>query len=87
MVRRARQIVGISLPPQVAQAFKAEARRRCMPIRELFQELWTAYEPPMSNSSVKNSAVSIRALGGAARELNRFATAYLAAFKVEHDDD
>jgi hypothetical protein len=43
---RARQIVGISLPPDTAQAFKAEARRRRMPIRRLFQELWARYDPP-----------------------------------------
>lgn len=43
---RDRQIVGISLPPQTAQAFKEEAKRRNLSVRALFEELWATYSPP-----------------------------------------
>lgn len=43
---RDRQIVGISLSPDTANAFKAEAKRRGLSVRKLFEEMWTAYSPP-----------------------------------------
>lgn len=39
-----RQIVGISLPPAVARAFKTEASRRGLSLRALFEEMWRAYK-------------------------------------------
>jgi hypothetical protein len=39
-----RQIVGISLAPEMARAVKAEAGRRGISLRKLFEELWTRYE-------------------------------------------
>lgn len=41
-----RQIVGISLPPATAKAFKEEAKRRKISVRKLFEELWAGYSPP-----------------------------------------
>lgn len=38
-----RQIVGISLPPDVARSFKAEAARRGVSLKELFEEMWELY--------------------------------------------
>jgi hypothetical protein len=40
---RSRQIVGISLPPAVATAFKEEAARRNISLRSLFEEMWQGY--------------------------------------------
>lgn len=39
-----RQIVGISLPPQTAEAFKQEASRRNLSLKDLFQEMWSLYQ-------------------------------------------
>lgn len=39
-----RQIVGFSLPPELASRVKAEAGRRNISLRKLFEELWEAYE-------------------------------------------
>lgn len=44
--RSNRQIIGVSLPPDVARAFKEEAARRGISLRKLFEELWAAYKPP-----------------------------------------
>lgn len=41
---RRRQIVGISLSPEMAAAVKTEAARRKLSIRKLFEELWADYE-------------------------------------------
>lgn len=38
-----RQIIGISLPPDVACEFKAEAGRRGVSLQKLFEELWRSY--------------------------------------------
>ncbi|MGE3709741.1 MAG: ribbon-helix-helix protein, CopG family [Hyphomicrobiaceae bacterium] len=38
-----RQIVGISLSPDSARTFKAEAARRGMSLKELFEEMWELY--------------------------------------------
>lgn len=38
-----RQILGISLPPEVAKAVKSEATRRDLTLRKLFEEMWTLY--------------------------------------------
>lgn len=60
-----RQIVGISLPPETARAFKAEAERRGIPIRQLFQELWSAYSAPrLVSGADRNSGRTKRLLGG-----------------------
>ena len=40
-----RQIVGISLPPEIAAAVKAEATRRDITMRQLFIEMWKTYKP------------------------------------------
>lgn len=39
-----RQIVGLSLPPELAREVKAEAARRGLSLRALFEELWTKYK-------------------------------------------
>lgn len=39
-----RQIVGFSLSPEMARAVKAEAAKRGLSLRKLFEELWTGYE-------------------------------------------
>ena len=39
----ARQIVGFSLPPEIAAAVKSEAAHRRMSLRKLFEEMWTDY--------------------------------------------
>lgn len=39
-----RQIVGFSLPPQLARDVKQEAARRGMSLRNLFSELWELYQ-------------------------------------------
>lgn len=39
-----RQIVGFSLPPEIAQEVKVEAAKRNVSLRKLFEELWTLYK-------------------------------------------
>lgn len=39
-----RQIVGISLAPQLAREVKAEAGRRGLSLRALFEEIWEQYQ-------------------------------------------
>lgn len=41
---RARRIVGFSLPPELAAKVKAEAGRRNISLKKLFEELWGLYE-------------------------------------------
>lgn len=41
---RPRRIVGFSLPPELAAKVKAEAGRRNMSLKTLFEELWALYE-------------------------------------------
>ena len=48
-----RQIVGISLPPDVATAFKAEAARRNLSVRSLFLEMWGQYETRTKDNQAK----------------------------------
>lgn len=38
-----RRIIGISLAPQVAGEVKAEAARRGISLKRLFEEMWTQY--------------------------------------------
>jgi len=45
---RPRQIVGFSLPPEVAVEVKAEAARRNIRLRELFGEMWELYKKKKS---------------------------------------
>lgn len=40
----ARKIVGLSLSPKLAAEFKAEAARRNVSLKALFEELWAAYK-------------------------------------------
>ncbi len=40
---RNRQIVGFSLPPEVAREVKQEAARRSVSLRKLFEEIWALY--------------------------------------------
>jgi hypothetical protein len=42
--RPGRQIIGISLSPETARAVKAEAGRRGLSLRKLFDELWRLYQ-------------------------------------------
>lgn len=39
-----RQIIGFSLPPNLAAEVKVEAARRNITLRKLFTELWTLYK-------------------------------------------
>jgi len=41
---RSRQIVGFSLPPELAVEVKTEAARRNISLRDLFAELWALYK-------------------------------------------
>lgn len=41
--QRNRQIVGISLSPEMAAAVKNEAARRKVSLRKLFEEMWEGY--------------------------------------------
>lgn len=41
-----RQIVGFSLSPDMARDVKAEAGRRGLSLRKLFEEMWTGYKAP-----------------------------------------
>lgn len=41
--KKARQIVGISLDPQLALEFKTEAVRRNLSLKALFEEVWQLY--------------------------------------------
>lgn len=47
-----RQIVGFSLSPDMARDVKAEAGRRGMSLRKLFEEMWDSYgkTPPKAES-------------------------------------
>lgn len=38
-----RQIVGVSLTPETARLFKAEAARRGLSLKKLFEEMWELY--------------------------------------------
>lgn len=42
--RTARQIVGLSLSPETASAVKAEAARRNISLKKLFEEMWALYQ-------------------------------------------
>jgi hypothetical protein len=39
-----RRIVGFSLPPELASKVKAEAGRRQIRLKVLFEEMWALYE-------------------------------------------
>ena len=39
-----RKILGISLPPEVANQVKAEAAKRDITVRDLFLELWNNHQ-------------------------------------------
>lgn len=41
---KSRRIVGFSLPPELASKVKAEAGRRQIRLKMLFEEMWTLYE-------------------------------------------
>ena len=41
--RRSREILGVSLDPSTAKAFKAEAVARGLSVRKLFEEMWAEY--------------------------------------------
>jgi hypothetical protein len=41
---RHRQIVGFSLPPELAVEVKTEAARRNVTLRKLFDEIWQLYK-------------------------------------------
>ena len=41
---RERRIVGFSLSPELASKVKAEAGRRQISLKRLFEELWSLYE-------------------------------------------
>jgi hypothetical protein len=43
-VPRNRRIIGFSLSPELAREVKAEAGRRGISLRKLFEELWQGYE-------------------------------------------
>lgn len=42
--KKPRQIVGISLTPELASKVKAEAGRRNIALKKLFEEMWEIYE-------------------------------------------
>jgi len=42
--RQPRQIIGLSLPPEIAAEVKIEAARRGISLRKLFVEMWSRYQ-------------------------------------------
>lgn len=46
----ARRIIGLSLSPELAGEVKAEAARRGISLRKLFEELWQVYQSPTDKS-------------------------------------
>jgi hypothetical protein len=42
--RKSRSIIGISLSPALASKVKAEAGRRQIRLKQLFEEMWALYE-------------------------------------------
>lgn len=42
--RHGRQIIGVSLSPELAKEVKTEAARRGITLRQLFEELWAGYK-------------------------------------------
>lgn len=50
---RNRRIVGFSLSPEMAGEVKAEAGRRGISLRKLFEELWQNYEKQPSDKKPK----------------------------------
>ena len=42
--RKSRSIIGISLSPALASKVKAEAGRRQIRLKQLFEEMWVLYE-------------------------------------------
>jgi hypothetical protein len=46
--KTSRQIIGISLGPDMARAVKTEAERRDVSLRKLFEEMWSLYEETKS---------------------------------------
>jgi hypothetical protein len=42
--KRARQIVGFSLSPELAREVKAEAAKRGVALKILFEEIWAAHK-------------------------------------------
>jgi hypothetical protein len=51
---RPRKIVGFSLPPALASEVKAEAGRRSISLRRLFEELWALYQKQPAKSRAAN---------------------------------
>lgn len=45
-----RRIIGLSLSPELAGEVKAEAARRGISLRKLFEELWQLYQSPVDKS-------------------------------------
>lgn len=41
---RPRKIIGLSLSPELASKVKAEAGRRNLSLKRLFEEMWALYE-------------------------------------------
>ena len=48
--KRERQIVGFSLPVELARAIKAEAAQRGISLRDLMAEFWAAYQAARKGS-------------------------------------
>lgn len=51
--KNTRQIVGFSLSPELARAVKAEAGRRGLSLRKLFEEMWGLYEANQNPATPK----------------------------------
>lgn len=47
-----RQIVGFSISPELASKVKAEAGRRNLSLKKLFEELWDLYEKQSGKTEV-----------------------------------
>ncbi|MCX8281768.1 hypothetical protein OSJ77_16360 [Phyllobacterium sp. 0TCS1.6C] len=46
-----RKIIGLSLPPELAREVKAEAARRGISLRALFEEIWSQYQKAKSSKA------------------------------------
>ncbi len=53
-VKKTRQIVGFSLPPDLAGKVKVEAATRKLSLRALFEEMWSLYVNQQGTTRSRN---------------------------------
>ncbi len=55
-----RQIVGVSLPPEIVADFKRTASEKGLRVRELFLEIWARYRDQQPNPATSTAPVKDR---------------------------